>query len=101
MPITGDKSDFNLKTVLYATDFSPASESAGFYAGRLAAHFSATLLVAHAFTPTQAAMEVETAQSRPSQQRKDLQALLTKKPHIWSADRSKRSRHFLKAIRKK
>jgi nucleotide-binding universal stress UspA family protein len=79
MPIIGDKPDLNLKTVVYATDFSLSSKNAGLYAADVAAYFSATLLVAHAFTLSQAAMEVEIDQPLVSQQRKDLKTLLSSK----------------------
>src|ERR1035441_450944 len=45
MPATNDRPDLNLKTVVYATDFSFCSQNAGFYAARIAAYFSAKLLV--------------------------------------------------------
>ncbi len=50
MPVIGDRPELNLKAVIYATDFSPGSRSAGLYAARIAAYFSAKLLVTHAFT---------------------------------------------------
>jgi len=78
MPIVGERPELNLKTVVYATDFSQSSQNAGLYAARLATYFSASLLVAHAFTLSQAALEVEINQIRVSQQRKDLKALLSK-----------------------
>ena len=45
MPAIGDRTDLNLKTVIYATDFSLCSKNAGLYAARMAAYFSAKLLV--------------------------------------------------------
>ncbi|MGH9604876.1 MAG: universal stress protein [Terracidiphilus sp.] len=67
-----------LKAVIYATDFSPCSELAGKYASLLARQFGAELIVAHAFTPSQAAMEVEAEAGRgaKSAQRKDLEDAL-------------------------
>lgn len=76
MPVIGDVPGLNLDAIVYATDFSPASENAGAYAKLLASYFSTTLVVAHAFTLSQAAMEVEVRQKQVSQQRKDLRALL-------------------------
>jgi hypothetical protein len=35
MPVIGDKPEFNLKTVVYATDFSLSSQNAGLYAARI------------------------------------------------------------------
>ncbi|MGH9600525.1 MAG: universal stress protein [Terracidiphilus sp.] len=68
-----------LKSVIYATDFSPCSERAGQYASLFARQFGAELVVAHAFTPSQAAMEVETetGHGAKSAQRKDLEDALT------------------------
>jgi nucleotide-binding universal stress UspA family protein len=76
MPLVGDKPDLNLKAVIYATDFSLGAHNAGLYAAGVAAYFSATLLVAHAFTLSQAALEVEVGDRRLSQQRNDLKRLL-------------------------
>jgi len=79
MPIIGDRPDLSLKAVIYATDFSLGAQNAGFYASRLAAYFSAELVVAHAFTLSQAALEVEIDRKLVSQQRKDLKTLLANK----------------------
>ena len=78
MQVIGDRPEVNLKTVIFATDFSPCSKNAGLYASRMAVYFSAKLLVTHAFTLTQAALEVEIGDRRLSQQRKDLEKLLSK-----------------------
>ena len=72
MPVIGDRPELNLKTVIYATDFSLRSKNAGLYAARMAAYFSAKLLVTHAFTLAQAAMEVEVGDRQLSQQRQNL-----------------------------
>jgi nucleotide-binding universal stress UspA family protein len=79
MPIIGDRSKLNLKTVIFATDFSLCSENAGLYAARISSYVSATLMVTHAFTLSQAALEVEIDQIHVSQQRKDLKSLLSQK----------------------
>jgi len=63
MPVIGDRPDLNLKAVVYATDFSLFSQSAGLYAARIASHFSATLLVTHAFTLSQAALRLRSTKS--------------------------------------
>jgi nucleotide-binding universal stress UspA family protein len=76
--VFGDRPELNLKTVIFATDFSLRSINAGLYAARMAAHFSARLLVAHAFTLVQAAMEVEVGDRRLSHQRKGLEVLLSR-----------------------
>jgi nucleotide-binding universal stress UspA family protein len=78
MPVIGDRPELNLKTVIFATDFSLCSKNAGLFAARMAAYFSAKLLVAHAFTLVQAAIEVEIGDRRLSQQRKNLTHLLSK-----------------------
>jgi len=56
--------------------------NAGLYAARIAAYFSAKLLVAHAFMLSQAAIEVEVGDRRLSQQRKDLTQLLSKEASL-------------------
>ena len=68
----------NLSTVIYANDFSVCCRSAGLYAAFFARSFSAKLLVAHAFTLSQAAMEVEIDPDLVSKQRKDLEFLLAR-----------------------
>ena len=86
MPLIRDRPDLNLRTVIYATDFSLCSQNAGLYAACLAKYFSATLLVAHAFTLSQAAMEVEVDHKLVSQQRKDLEFLLSRKAFNLASD---------------
>jgi nucleotide-binding universal stress UspA family protein len=78
MPMIGDRPELNLKTVVYATDFSLSSQNAGLYAARIADYFAASLVVAHAFNLSQAALEVEINQIQVSQQRMDLQSLLSR-----------------------
>ncbi|MGA2674448.1 MAG: universal stress protein [Terracidiphilus sp.] len=89
MPITGDRPDLNLQAVVYATDFSLCSQNAGLYAARLAAYFSAKLLVTHVFTLSQAALEVEVGDRRSSQQRKDLLRLLSGRAELLGGDSMK------------
>jgi nucleotide-binding universal stress UspA family protein len=86
MPVIGDRPELNLKTVIYATDFSLCSRNAGLYAARMAAHFSAKLLVTHAFTLAQAALEVEVGDRRSSQQRQNLAHLLSREADLLGAD---------------
>lgn len=69
----------NIGAVVYGTDFTVCSQNAGLYAAQLARFFVAKLVVTHAFTVSQAAMEVEMDGSLMSQQRKDLQVLLAQK----------------------
>ncbi len=82
MPVIGGIPDVIPKTVIYATDFSLCSRSAGFFAARIASWFSAKLLVTHAFTRSQAAMEVEIGDRHISQQRLDLTRLLSGEAEI-------------------
>ncbi len=76
------KPDLNLNSVVYATDLSTWSQNAGFYAALFANHFRTKLLVCHAFTLSQAAMEVEVEKLSISQQRRDLLAFLSTKAAI-------------------
>jgi nucleotide-binding universal stress UspA family protein len=78
MPVIAEKPVLNPKAVVFATDFSLCSRNAGRYAARMAAYFSAKLLIAHAFTLSQAALEVEIGDRKLSQQRYDLERLLSK-----------------------
>lgn len=84
MPLINERPDPDLNAVVYATDFSVCSQNAGFYAAFLAAHFSAALVVAHAFILSDAAMAVEIDRSLISQQRKDLEFLLSRKAFLLS-----------------
>ena len=86
MAVIDNKPALNLKSVVYATDFSPCSRNAGLYAARIAVHFSAKLLVAHAFTLSQAALEVETCDRKVSQQRLDLKRLLSNEANLLGID---------------
>lgn len=62
----------HLESVVFATDFSPASYNAGLYASAVSKHFRTKLVVAHAFILTQAALEVEAEKPGGSQQRRNL-----------------------------
>ncbi|HUA98434.1 MAG TPA: universal stress protein [Terracidiphilus sp.] len=79
MDVAQETGALTLKSVIYATDFSTGSERAGRFASLLARQFGAELLVAHAFTPSQAAMEVEAegGTGAKSAQRRDLEGALT------------------------
>ena len=72
MSIIGKSSTIQLNSILFATDFSPASQNAGLYASAVSVHFGTKLVVGHSFTLTQAALEVEVAEAKASQQRTDL-----------------------------
>ncbi|MBS1799517.1 MAG: universal stress protein [Acidobacteria bacterium] len=60
---------FEFQSIVFATDFSPASQNAGCYASALSIHFRAQLVVVHAFTLHQAALEVEMEKQKESHQR--------------------------------
>jgi nucleotide-binding universal stress UspA family protein len=79
MNLSQRQPNLRLNAVIYGTDFSLCSESAAAYAALVAKQFLARLLVTHAFTPSQAAMEVEAKGVEPSQQRIDTKLLLKKK----------------------
>ncbi len=72
MPVFGASSTIRLDTIVFATDFSPASHNAGLYASAVSKHFGTQLVVAHAFTMVQAAREAEVLTSKSSMQRRDL-----------------------------
>ena len=77
MPAIGKSSPIQLDSVVFATDFSPASQNAGLYASAFSVHFGTSLVVAHAFTLTQAALEVEAEKPLGSLQRSNLKLDLT------------------------
>lgn len=79
MPLIGETPELDLNAVIFGTDFSLCSQNAGFYAGLLAQYLTAKLVIAHAFTLSQAALEVEIHRDLVSQQRRDLKALLDQK----------------------
>ena len=68
-----------LEAVIFGTDLSVCSHNAGLYSALVARQFCTRLLVVHSFTLSQAAMEVELHPSVVSQQRRDLQVLLSQK----------------------
>ncbi len=87
MPIIGRHPSVELDTVVFATDFSAASHNAGLYASAISAHFHINLVVVHAFTLLQAAIEVEVGMLKPSQQRIDLNHSLTLTAEVIDAGR--------------
>jgi nucleotide-binding universal stress UspA family protein len=68
----------SIRSILFATDFSPASHVAGLYARWLATQFVVPMSLAHVFLPSQYAQEAEAETERPSADRialtKELQA---------------------------
>jgi nucleotide-binding universal stress UspA family protein len=59
----------SIASVVFATDFSPASHTAGLYAAALAKHFHAELIIFHAFLPGQSAREAEANTQKQSVER--------------------------------
>ena len=86
MQAKGESGELKVNTVVYATDLSLCCQNAGFYASFMAQHFSAELVVAHAFRLSQAAMEVEIDPALVSEQRKDLESFLSRKAGRLSHD---------------
>lgn len=62
----------SVASIVFATDFSPASHNAGLYAAALATHFAAELVVLHTFVLSQSAMEAESRSSAQSAERREL-----------------------------
>ena len=60
----------SIDTVVFATDFSPASYVASLYATALAEHFHCKLLLMHVFVPSQSAQDAEAQSGLPSEDRK-------------------------------
>ena len=73
MAVFGITSVIRLDTVIFATDFSPASQNAGLYASAVSLRLKTKLIVAHGFTLMHAASEAEALTSKPSMQRRDLE----------------------------
>lgn len=73
----GDDRDLTFSSVVFGTDFSESAHVAGRYAALFAQHYHAELLVAHAFTLVQPALESEALNHVRSVQRKDLERLLS------------------------
>jgi nucleotide-binding universal stress UspA family protein len=72
MAIVRKRPVIRLDSVIFATDFSPASQNAGLFASAFSRHFGASLVVAHGFVLTQAALDLETEKPGSSQLRTDL-----------------------------
>lgn len=76
LPIPHGPASYPIKTILLATDFHGSSSIAFEYAMAWASHYSARLLIVHAFELTQAAMEAELLGRTQSVRRKDRQSRL-------------------------
>lgn len=77
MPTIGKSLAIQLDSIVFATDFSPASQNAGLYASAVSVRLGTSLVIAHAFTLTQAALEVEAEKPFGSMQRANLKLDLT------------------------
>jgi nucleotide-binding universal stress UspA family protein len=70
MPIRGlVDGHIRIDSILFATDFSPASYAASLYATALADHFHSVLTLVHVFLPSQSAQVVESRDGIVSEQR--------------------------------
>lgn len=87
MSIIGKSSTIHLDSILFATDFSPASQNAGLYASAVSVHFETRLIVSHSFTLSQAALEVEVEKATASRQRVDLEHELKLEAEVLDAGR--------------
>jgi nucleotide-binding universal stress UspA family protein len=77
MPVGGlANGNISVHSILFATDFSPASYPASLYAIALAAHFRSDLTLVHVFLPSQSAQEAEAKDGIVSEQRRLLQQRL-------------------------
>lgn len=79
MALIRQDSGLRFDAVVFGTDLTVFSQNAGHYSALLAKHFSAKLVVAHAFILSQSAMLAELDSSLISEQRKDLSYLLANK----------------------
>lgn len=69
MPVVGDVPGVSLKVTVLATHFSEGFPQRARLGGATGEVFSCPLIVAHAFTLSQAAMEIEASELVRSQQR--------------------------------
>jgi len=87
MPAVYARSAISLDSIIFATDFSAASQNAGLYASAISVYFGVGLVIAHAFTLVQAAIEVEAEKPLASQQRINLNHELTLTARMLNAGR--------------
>lgn len=73
----GKSQELSFSSVVFATDFSTSARAAGRYGALLAQHWDAELVVVHAFTLSQPALEAETLRHVRSAQREQLERLLS------------------------
>jgi nucleotide-binding universal stress UspA family protein len=70
MPLLQERASVSIETILFATDFSPASERAASYAKGLAQRFSSTVEIAHVFDPSAVITYEEAIMSLPCPERR-------------------------------
>jgi nucleotide-binding universal stress UspA family protein len=91
MPMIGRSFGILIESIIFATDFSTASKGAAIYSSNLSVQLRTELIISHAFTLSQAALEVEvgTDKHRSSLQRIELNILLAETAHAFPAGRGK------------
>jgi nucleotide-binding universal stress UspA family protein len=87
MLMAGNSPAIQFDSVIFATDFSRASQNAGLYASAFSRFFVSKLVVAHGFILTQAALEVEVERPLSSQLRIDLSQELARAAQSLQAGR--------------
>ena len=68
--------ELSIRSILFATDFSPASRTAALYARALSTALQIPITLAHAYVPSQSAQEAEAETGRPSVERMVLKTQL-------------------------
>lgn len=90
MTVIGRSFGILIESIVFATDFSPASKGAAIYASNLSVRFRTNLIVAHAFILSQAALEAEVSDElHDSRQRVLLNALLSETAEAFPAGQRK------------
>ena len=72
-----DDADVTFRSVVCGTDLTSASLGAARYAALFARHYGADLILAHAFTLVQPALEVEALRHQASAQRMELESAVS------------------------
>ena len=95
MSSIGTTASLQIDTVVFATDFSPASYNAGLYSSAFSKLLSTNLAIVHGFTLSQAALEVEAEWGDQSRQRLDLKHELSLVAELLPAGRGVTKRILL------
>ena len=88
MSSIGTSASLQVETVVFATDFSRASHNAGLYSSAFSKLLSTNLAIVHAFTLSQAALEVEAERGDQSRQRLELKHELSSIAELLPAGRN-------------